>query len=223
MKLMNILMVILIEGLVFFVFLHGAVIGSNQNEIFSKGTDEMAAGGERSQHNDKRHITSGNHILPSFRVHDPVEVRRCIVHPDIRESHSPPHLRQYVYSSNTEDIQKENKSKKRKNKGKGRKRDPCLRKYRKFCIHGECRFIKSQKTPSCVCQVGYYGERCHALILPLGNPSDTYDHTTVLAVVAVVLSSFCLIVISSLLILRCHRRGAYNVENGERLKFGHPT
>ncbi|KAM5171947.1 proheparin-binding EGF-like growth factor [Mantella aurantiaca] len=125
-----------------------------------------------------------------------------------------------AYSSKSYNIPK-NKIHRRK-KGRGRKRDPCLRKYKDFCIHGECRYLKAQKMPSCVCQAGYQGERCHALTLPSGNPSNTYGHTTVLAILAVALSSFCLMAISSLLIIRYHRRGAYNVENGEKLKFGNP-
>ncbi|KAF7240437.1 Proheparin-binding EGF-like growth factor [Varanus komodoensis] len=42
----------------------------------------------------------------------------------------------------------EGKRKKRR-KGKGRKRDPCLRKYKDFCIHGECMYIKELKRPAC--------------------------------------------------------------------------
>ncbi|XP_072256879.1 proheparin-binding EGF-like growth factor [Pyxicephalus adspersus] len=193
MKLMKILFVILIEGLVSLAFLHGPVIESHQNEAFSKVTNDIAVAGEGLQYNAKTLLTNGNPMISSSKA---------------------------VYSPKNDDILKI-KSHRRK-KGKGRKRNPCLRKYKDFCIHGECRYLKEQKSPSCVCQAGYHGERCHALTLPSGNPSNAYDHTTVLAVVAVGLSSFCLIVISSLLIIRCHRRGAYNVENGEKLKFGHP-
>lgn len=35
-------------------------------------------------------------------------------------------------------------------KGKGKKRDPCLKKYKDFCIHGTCRYLKDIRTPSCV-------------------------------------------------------------------------
>lgn len=52
------------------------------------------------------------------------------------------------------------------------------------------------------CHPGYHGERCHGLTLPVENPLYTYDHTTVLAVVAVVLSSVCLLVIVGLLMFR---------------------
>ncbi|XP_070707012.1 probetacellulin isoform X1 [Pempheris klunzingeri] len=29
-----------------------------------------------------------------------------------------------------------------------------------YCVHGECRYVKEQKTPSCRCQHGYIGPRC---------------------------------------------------------------
>lgn len=52
------------------------------------------------------------------------------------------------------------------------------------------------------CHPGYHGERCHGLTLPVENRLYTYDHTTILAVVAVVLSSVCLLVIVGLLMFR---------------------
>lgn len=52
------------------------------------------------------------------------------------------------------------------------------------------------------CQPGYHGERCHGLSLPVEHPPSVYDHTTALAVVAVVLSSLCLVIIAALLMLR---------------------
>nr|XP_033782773.1 proheparin-binding EGF-like growth factor [Geotrypetes seraphini] len=124
---------------------------------------------------------------------------------------------QAVISSNKEET---GKRKNRKGKGKGRKRDPCKRKYKDFCIHGECRYIKILKKPSCICLLGYHGERCHALSLPLENPPTNYDHTTALAVLAVVLSTVCLIIITALLLLRYHKRGIYDVENEEKMKLG---
>ncbi|KAL0965705.1 hypothetical protein UPYG_G00284660 [Umbra pygmaea] len=36
----------------------------------------------------------------------------------------------------------------------------CPQKYRHYCIHGVCRFMKQQRTPSCRCNNGYYGARC---------------------------------------------------------------
>lgn len=45
---------------------------------------------------------------------------------------------------------KGNGNKRRKGKGLGKKRDPCLRKYRDFCIHGECKYIRELRAPSCM-------------------------------------------------------------------------
>nr|XP_034959429.1 proheparin-binding EGF-like growth factor [Zootoca vivipara] len=114
---------------------------------------------------------------------------------------------------------KEGKGKKRR-KGKGRKRDPCLRRYKDYCIHGECKYIKALKSAHCICEEGYHGARCHALSLPVENPSRGYNHTTILAVTAVVLSSLCLIIIAVLLMLRCHKQGVYDVESEEKVKLG---
>lgn len=193
MKFLKFALVIALEALIAVTCLHGAVI--NHNEVLQK-PNALAEQPERPGLIEKPLFTGGNHIVASSRA---------------------------AYSSKPKDVQGEEKIRNGRKKGKGRKRDPCQRKYKDFCIHGTCRFLKVTKEPYCVCQEGYHGERCHALTLPLGNPVSTYDHTTVLAVVAVVLSSFCLIVISSLLILRYHRTGAYNVDNEKKLKFASPT
>uniref|UniRef100_A0A3Q2UR48 Betacellulin, epidermal growth factor family member n=1 Tax=Fundulus heteroclitus TaxID=8078 RepID=A0A3Q2UR48_FUNHE len=34
-----------------------------------------------------------------------------------------------------------------------------------YCVHGECRYIKEQETPSCRCQSQYYGARCEYVSL----------------------------------------------------------
>ncbi|XP_074147655.1 proheparin-binding EGF-like growth factor [Sminthopsis crassicaudata] len=117
----------------------------------------------------------------------------------------------------------ENGKKRRKGKGMGRKRDPCSRKYKDYCIHGACKYVKELRMPSCICQTGYHGERCHGLSLPVENPLYGYDHTTILAVVAVVLSSLCLLIIAGLLMFRYHKRGVYDVESEEKVKLGTPT
>lgn len=44
---------------------------------------------------------------------------------------------------------KGNGNKRRKGKGLGKKRDPCQRKYKDFCIHGECKYIRDLG-PSCM-------------------------------------------------------------------------
>ncbi|KAM3612353.1 uncharacterized protein V6R79_007258 [Siganus canaliculatus] len=109
---------------------------------------------------------------------------------------------------------------KKKGKGKGKKRNPCLKKYKDFCIHGTCQYLRDINAPSCVCHPSYSGERCQFFTLPLEKPQEGYNRTTALAVVAVVLSSVCLIIIGLLLLLRFHKRGAYDVENEEKVKLG---
>ncbi|XP_040904888.1 heparin-binding EGF-like growth factor a [Toxotes jaculatrix] len=104
-------------------------------------------------------------------------------------------------------------------KGKGKKRNPCLKKYKDFCIHGTCHYLRDIRAPSCVCHPNYSGERCEFITLPVQSP-EGYNRTTALAVVAVVLSSVCLIIIGLLLMLRFHKRGAYEVENEEKVKLG---
>ncbi|KAM4621521.1 heparin-binding EGF-like growth factor a [Polymixia lowei] len=109
----------------------------------------------------------------------------------------------------------------KKGKGKGKKRNPCLKKYKTFCIHGTCQYLRDIRAPSCVCLPNYSGERCQFFILPVeGKTQEGYSRTTALAVVAVVLSSVCLTIIGLLLALRFHKRGAYDVENEEKVKLG---
>ncbi|XP_064829304.1 proheparin-binding EGF-like growth factor [Oncorhynchus masou masou] len=106
-------------------------------------------------------------------------------------------------------------------KGKGKKRNPCLKKYKNFCIHGSCHYLRNIKAPSCICRPSYSGERCHLFTLASeGRDVGGYSRTTALAVVAVVLSSLCLTIIGLLLVLRFHKRGAYDVENEEKVKLG---
>ncbi|XP_034454778.1 heparin-binding EGF-like growth factor a [Hippoglossus hippoglossus] len=104
-------------------------------------------------------------------------------------------------------------------KGKGQKRNPCLKKYKDFCIHGTCQYHRNIRQPACVCHPNYSGERCEFITLPVQSP-EGYNRTTALAVVAVVLSSVCLTIIGLLLMLRFHKRGAYDVENEEKVKLG---
>ncbi|KAF7707000.1 heparin-binding EGF-like growth factor a [Silurus meridionalis] len=112
--------------------------------------------------------------------------------------------------------------KKGKGKGKGKKRNPCLRKFKDYCIHGTCQYVR-KVGPSCICNKDYTGERCHFFSLPISTNKEGYSRTTALAVVAVVLSSLCLTIIGLLLALRFHKRGAYEVENEEKVKLGTST
>ncbi|KAL6117863.1 hbegf [Pungitius sinensis] len=118
------------------------------------------------------------------------------------------------------EVQRTRRMGRKKGKGKGRKRDPCLKKYKDYCIHGTCQYKKYIRAAACVCHTSYSGERCQFFTLPVEKRQEGYNRTTALAVVAVVLSSICLTIIVLLLLLRFHKRGAYDVESEEKVKLG---
>ncbi|XP_076835839.1 heparin-binding EGF-like growth factor b [Brachyhypopomus gauderio] len=106
-----------------------------------------------------------------------------------------------------------------KRKGKGKK-DPCLRKkYRDYCINGVCQYMKELGRPTCRCEAGYTGERCHSISLPLGKKVENYNQTTALAVMALVLSLLCLTIIGILLAFRYHRKSNCDAESEEKIKL----
>ncbi|KAF4094165.1 hypothetical protein AMELA_G00009890 [Ameiurus melas] len=47
--------------------------------------------------------------------------------------------------------------KKGKGKGKGKKRNPCLKKYKDYCIHGTCQYVR-KLGPLCICDKDYLGD-----------------------------------------------------------------
>ncbi|XP_030595279.1 heparin-binding EGF-like growth factor a isoform X1 [Archocentrus centrarchus] len=138
--------------------------------------------------------------------------------PRVAMSSKPKDPSTILEAENTEENRRRTKGRK-KGKGKGRKRNPCLKKYKDYCIHGTCHYLRDLREPSCVCHQNYSGDRCQFILLPVHSP-EGYNRTTALAVVAVVLSSLCLIIIGLLLMLRFHKRGAYDVENEEKVKLG---
>lgn len=69
--------------------------------------------------------------------------------------------------------------------------------------HCTVRCIINSDRSICRCHPNYSGERCQFVTLPVvEKPQPGYNRTTALAVVAVVLSSVCLIIIGLLLLLR---------------------
>ncbi|KAM4732253.1 heparin-binding EGF-like growth factor a [Anableps anableps] len=138
--------------------------------------------------------------------------------PRVAMSSKPKDPSSVLETENTEGTQRRGKGRK-KGKGKGKKRNPCLKKYKDFCIHGTCQYLKEIRAPSCVCHSDYSGERCQLFTLPVQG-LEGYSRTTALAVIAVVLSSVCLTIIGLLLMLRFHKRGAYDVESEEKVKLG---
>uniref|UniRef100_A0A8C6THB8 Proheparin-binding EGF-like growth factor n=1 Tax=Neogobius melanostomus TaxID=47308 RepID=A0A8C6THB8_9GOBI len=122
----------------------------------------------------------------------------------------------------TQGTRKHGKGRK-KGKGKGQKRNPCLKKYKDFCIHGTCQYLRDIRAPSCVCHQWYSGERCQFFTLPVEKPQEGYNRTTALAVIAVVLSSSGLSDQRFCYGYRFHKRGAYDVESEEKVKLGLPS
>ncbi|KAM7417929.1 hypothetical protein PAMA_017535 [Pampus argenteus] len=139
--------------------------------------------------------------------------------PRVAMSSKPQDPSSILEAESTEAKRRRGKGSKR-GKGKGKKRNPCQRKYKDFCVHGTCQYLRDIRAPSCVCHPSYSGERCEFFTLPVERPQEGYNRTTALAVVAVVLSSICLTIIGLLLMLRFHKRGAYDVENEEKVKLG---
>ncbi|XP_072293901.1 heparin-binding EGF-like growth factor a [Eucyclogobius newberryi] len=139
--------------------------------------------------------------------------------PRVSMSSKPKDPSTVLEAERTEGTRRRGKGRK-KGKGKGRKRNPCLKKYKDFCIHGTCHYLRDLRAPSCVCHQWYSGERCQFFTLPVEKPQEGYNRTTALAVIAVVLSSVCLIIIGLLLMLRFYKRGAYDVESEEKVKLG---
>ncbi|KAL7853775.1 hypothetical protein AOLI_G00206190 [Acnodon oligacanthus] len=104
----------------------------------------------------------------------------------------------------------------RRRKGK---KNPCLRKmYRDYCIHGVCQYLEALNHTSCICELGYAGERCHIFTLPLVH-AQGYNQTAALAVIAVILSLMCLTFIGIMLAFRCHKKGDDDVESEEKIKL----
>uniref|UniRef100_A0A4W5QKB7 Proheparin-binding EGF-like growth factor n=1 Tax=Hucho hucho TaxID=62062 RepID=A0A4W5QKB7_9TELE len=118
-----------------------------------------------------------------------------------------------------------------KRKGNGKKRNPCLRKYKDYCIHGVCQYLRELREPSCMslftvylcrCILGYSGTRCHIFSLPVTKEAEGYNRTVAVTVVAVVLS-FLFLTVHDHLFIHCHTRyhkqGEYNFDNEEKVKL----
>lgn len=68
----------------------------------------------------------------------------------------------------------------------------CSEELTNYCVHGECRYIKDQKTPSCRCQYGYEGDRCQYLVL---GPRKEHRQRIIIACVVVLLVLLILLII----------------------------
>ncbi|XP_073505598.1 proheparin-binding EGF-like growth factor isoform X2 [Phyllobates terribilis] len=121
MKLVNFALVLALEGFLALTCLYGSVI--DHHEVLQQPSNELPEQAGLVGLSSKPLLTGGNPIMASSKA---------------------------VYSSKPKDMQGVEKIRNGRKKGKGRKRDPCLRKYKDFCIHGTCRFLKVTKEPYCV-------------------------------------------------------------------------
>ncbi|XP_044303208.1 amphiregulin [Varanus komodoensis] len=108
-------------------------------------------------------------------------------------------------SPNKPKIRGNNEKKNRK------KKSPCEGKFKNFCVHGECKYIKDIQAPTCKCHQDYFGERCIEQFLKTQRSNDAAGHsttvlmvhsTTVLVKAAVGLSVLSFIVIVIIVIVQ---------------------
>ncbi|KAJ8413900.1 hypothetical protein AAFF_G00064980 [Aldrovandia affinis] len=102
--------------------------------------------------------------------------------------------------------------------------DPCSSTHQDYCIHGYCKYMADLREATCVCMMGYDGERCGIQLLKTElKESDSEVVQTVLVVIAVVLSliSCCAILLMICAHYRIHRNflAAYLGNNSEKEKL----
>ncbi|XP_077434379.1 heparin-binding EGF-like growth factor a isoform X1 [Vanacampus margaritifer] len=199
---------------------HTAVINFQDTSKDGRPDEESRGGAtvatsqeDENEEYDDEYYDDGDEYEDSTSGDDEVEMPRVALSSKPRDPSA------ILEAESTEGQRRRGKGRK-KGKGKGKKRNPCLKKYKDFCIHGTCQYLRDIRLPSCVCHPSYSGERCEFFTLSVERPQEGYNRTTALAVVAVVLSSICLTIIGLLLMLRFHKRGAYDVENEEKVKLG---
>ncbi|XP_032618214.1 amphiregulin [Chelonoidis abingdonii] len=117
------------------------------------------------------------------------------------------------------------KTKRKKNKGKKNKKEtPCEAEYKNFCIHGECKYLEELKEVICKCHQDYFGERCGEQFMKTQKRNDISNYsTTILVVVAVLLSSISFIAIVVIVIMQVRKTYPRCEEKEERKKLRHET
>uniref|UniRef100_A0A8D2LNB8 EGF-like domain-containing protein n=1 Tax=Varanus komodoensis TaxID=61221 RepID=A0A8D2LNB8_VARKO len=125
-------------------------------------------------------------------------------------------------SPNKPKIRGNNEKKNRK------KKSPCEGKFKNFCVHGECKYIKDIQAPTCKCHQDYFGERCIEQFLKTQRSNDAAGHsttvlmvhsTTVLVKAAVGLSVLSFIVIVIIVIVQVRKKCPKYDEKEERKKL----
>ncbi|XP_035235719.1 proheparin-binding EGF-like growth factor isoform X1 [Anguilla anguilla] len=102
--------------------------------------------------------------------------------------------------------------------------DLCLTTHQHYCIHGDCKYMADLREPTCVCMMGYDGERCGIQLMKTElKKADEEVVQTVLVVIAVVLSliSCCAILLMICAHYRTHKNflAAYLGPSSEKEKL----
>lgn len=85
----------------------------------------------------------------------------------------------------------------------------CPEELEYYCVHGECRYIKEQKTPSCRCLKGYLGSRCEYvdLGLQIGDKRQIIIFCVIGGLVVLILLVVLICICSHRRYRLCRRRG----------------
>ncbi|KAJ8380918.1 hypothetical protein SKAU_G00016960 [Synaphobranchus kaupii] len=102
--------------------------------------------------------------------------------------------------------------------------DPCSSTHEHYCIHGDCKYRAGLRAATCVCFMGYDGERCETQQMKTKQKESGEEVVqTVLVVIAVVLSliSCCAILLMICAHYRTHKNflAAYLGTNSEKEKL----
>ncbi|KAJ8393982.1 hypothetical protein AAFF_G00055150 [Aldrovandia affinis] len=98
----------------------------------------------------------------------------------------------------------------------------CPKEYRHYCIHGRCRFVKEQNTPSCICPKGYIGSRCEYIDFDshIGDQRQIIIACVIAALVfLILLIVFICICVHRHKMCRRKKRKDKKVEEMEKLKM----
>ncbi|KAM8871999.1 probetacellulin isoform 1-T1 [Synchiropus picturatus] len=90
----------------------------------------------------------------------------------------------------------------------------CPKELQYYCIHGDCRYVTEQKTPSCRCHDGYDGARCEYLIL--GWLTDKQQIIIYCAIAGLVVLILFIVFICIHAHRRSRRRGMRRQREGTR-------
>ncbi|XP_022064242.1 probetacellulin isoform X2 [Acanthochromis polyacanthus] len=83
----------------------------------------------------------------------------------------------------------------------------CPEHLQHYCIHGDCRYVKEQKTPSCRCWSGYHGSRCeYANLDPLIGNRQIIIYCTIAVLVLIILLIVFICICSHRRCRLCRRR-----------------